>query len=351
MQFKMSRSLFLGVIPAALLAVGCAGSSGSRARTFLQTNLVSDTAGVAAMTDANLKNAWGISFSPSGPFWISANGTGVSVVYDGTGATQLAPVVIPAAGGATNGPVTGQVYNGTTDFAIGGSGASVFIFDNEDGVLSAWNGGAGASVVSDQSATGAVYKGLAMASTGGANFLYAANFNAGTVDVFDKNFAKTSSFTDPNAPAGFAPFGIRNIGGQLFVTFAKQNAAKHDDVKGPGNGYVDIFDPNGTLVKRLISQGALNSPWGIAQAPAGFGHVGNALLIGNFGDGRINAYDISTGQFMETLNGGSGQPLVIDGLWALTFGNGGSGGDPNKLYFTAGPNGEADGLFGYLASS
>jgi uncharacterized protein (TIGR03118 family) len=190
-----------------------------------------------------------------------------------------------------------------------------------------------------------------MASNGGANFLYAANFHSGHVDVFDSNFALSSSFTDPGIPAGFAPFGIVNIGGQLFVSFAKQDAALHDDVNGPGNGFVDVFTPAGTLVKRLIANHQLNSPWGMAQAPAGFGRLGGALLVGNFGDGRINAYNIANGTFLGTMYSTSGSPLTIQGLWAIVFGNGGSGGAANALYFTAGPGGESHGLFGSLTAA
>jgi uncharacterized protein (TIGR03118 family) len=205
--------------------------------------------------------------------------------------------------------------------------------------------------VSDQSGSGAVYKGLALASNGGSNFLYAANFNANSIDVFDTNFNLTSHFTDPGIPSGFAPFGIANFSGQLYVTFAKQDSAKHDDVAGAGNGYVDIFNPNGTLVQRLVSQGALNSPWGLAIAPSGFGTFGGALLVGNFGDGKINAYSATTGKSLGALDDSTGKAIAIPGLWGLIFGNGGSGGSTGTLYFTSGPNNEQDGLFGSIAPS
>ena len=201
----------------------------------------------------------------------------------------------------------------------------------------------------DNSASGAVYKGLALGNNGTGNFLYATNFNAGTIDVFDGNFAPAAlsgNFTDPNLPAGFAPFGIQNIGGILVVTYAEQDASKHDDVPGAGNGYVDEFDMNGNLLKRLVSGGVLNSPWGVAMAPAGFGDLSGDLLVGNFGDGRINAFDPSTGAFLDTLNDGLGAPIVVQGLWGLLFGNGGNGGAQNELFFSAGINDEADGLFG-----
>jgi uncharacterized protein (TIGR03118 family) len=339
-----------------LVLSGCGGSSssthaGSTSSKFVQTNLVSDTSGNAAVTDPNLVNPWGVSFAPSGAFWVSDNGTGLSTLYNTSGAIQPLVVKIPAANNGTNGPVSGQVYNGGGGFALPGRGSSIFIFCNEDGVISGWNNGTSAVEVVDRSGTGAVYKGLALAANGGANFLYAANFNSGQVDVFDTTFTYQSSFTDSGIPSGFAPFGIQTINGQLYVTFAKQDSAKHDDVAGPGNGYVDVFNPNGTLVKRLVSAGALNSPWGLAVAPSGFGNLGGALLVGNFGDGHINAYNTSTGASMGALNSTAGTPLAISGLWALIFGNGGQGGTTGTLYFTAGPGSESHGLFGSLTPS
>jgi len=342
----------IGSVGIVLLLAGCGGSGsshttttgGSGAGNFTQTNLVSDQAGVAANQDPKLINPWGIASNPTGPFWVSDNGSGYSTLYNTAGVTQGLVVTIPAAGGKMNGPVSGQVYNATSDFS-----AAAFIFDSEDGLITAWTGGASATTEVDESASGAVFKGLAMGVSGGANFLYATNFNAGQVEVFDKNFTKTNSFTDASVPSGFAPFGIANIGGLLYVTFAKQDSAKHDDVPGQGNGYVDVFNPDGTLNKRLISQGALNSPWAVVQAPNGFGKVGGALLVGNFGNGWINAYNISTGATIGALNNSSGTPLAIDGLWGLIFGNGGSGGTSGTLYFTAGPDNESHGLLGSLA--
>ena len=331
---------------------GCGGSSANTASgKFALVNLVADTAGPAAVTDANLVNAWGISMSPTGSFWISDNGSGKSTLYNGSGAITPLVVASPAAGGGSNGPVTGQVYNGTSDFVVPTFGPSNFIFANEDGVISAWYSGSNAVTVNDQSGTGAVYKGLAKGVDAAANFLYAANFHSGMVDVFDKNFVLTKSFTDATLPAGYAPFGIQNINGLLYVSFALQNPAKHDDVSGPGHGYIDVYNTNGTLNRRLVSTGALNSPWGLVQAPAGFGSVGNALLVGNFGDGKINAYNISTGASIGPLNGTTGTPLIIDGLWGLTFGNGSGAGSTTILYFTAGPVGESHGLFGSLTPS
>jgi uncharacterized protein (TIGR03118 family) len=315
----------------------------------VQTNLVADTAGVAAVTDPNLVNPWGMSDSPTGAFWVSDNGTGLSTLYNTSGAIQSLVVQIPAAGGGTNGPVDGQVFNATTDFVIPGSTKASFIFANEDGVISAWNGGGNAIAVVDRSASGTVYKGLAMGVNGGANFLYATNFNGNGVDVFDATFTYVKSFTDPNIPNGFAPFGIANINGLLYVSFAMQDAAKHDDVAGPGLGYIDVFNPDGSMVKRLVSQGALNSPWAMVLAPAGFGNLGGDLIVGNFGDGHINVYGATSGAVLGPMKNSTGQPLAIDGLWGLIFGNGGQGGAAGTLYFSAGPAHESHGLFGSLA--
>ena len=246
------------------------------------------------------------------------------------------------------------MFNATpTDF----QGAH-FIFATEDGTIAAWTGGTAASLKVDNSGSGAVYKGLAIGNNGSGNHLYAANFNSGTVDVFDASFAPVTvsgGFTDPNLPSGFAPFNIQNINGNLVVTFAKQDAAKHDDVAGPGNGFVDVFDANGVLLRRLVSNGPLDSPWGLALAPAGFGIFSGDLLVGNFGDGTINAFNPITGALLGHLTDLSGSPITIEGLWALLFGNGGNGGTADELFFTAGIPGtgavEDHGLFGDLTAA
>lgn len=332
---------------------------------YVQTNLVSDLPGVAATTDPHLVNAWGITFGPTTPFWISDNGTGVSTLYNGAG-TRFPPalplvVTIPPAAGSpadTTAAPTGTVFNGTTDFVVaakGHSAASRFIFATEDGTISGWNPAVDSThaiLGADRSADGAVYKGLALAQTAAGNFLYATNFRAGTVDVFDAQFHLVSlagAFVDPNIPAGYAPFNVRNIGGWLYVTYAKQNDAKHDDVAGQGHGFLDVFDTSGQLVRRIAQHGVLNSPWGLALAPASFGRFGGDLLVGNFGDGHINAFDPASGNFRGELRDDHGHALVIDGLWALTFGNGASGGRTDTLYFTAGPDGEQHGLFGAVS--
>jgi uncharacterized protein (TIGR03118 family) len=316
---------------------------------YFQTNLTSDLPGVAANQDPNLANPWGIAFSPSSPFWISDNHTGLSTLYNGAGKPQSLVVTIPPTpGGAPPGAPTGVVFNSTSDFS-----GNKFIFATEDGGIAGWSGGTAATI--EQTVAGAVYKGVTIGNNGGSNLLYAANFNSGNVDVFNSSFSLTTlpgGFVDPNLPAGFAPFDIQNIGGLLYVTYAKQNAEKHDDVAGAGNGFVDVFDTNGNFKARLISQGALDSPWGLALAPGTFGAFANDLLVGNFGDGKINAYNPITGAFLGTLSDSNGNPIVNEGLWGLAFGNGGPGFDLNALYFTAGIPGpdklEDHGLFGEI---
>ena len=344
---------------AGLLAASAAPASADP--LFGQTNLVSDIPGLAKITDPSLVNSWGISESSSSPFWISDNGTGLSTLYAVPGSSppvtkQGLTVTIPGAVMGTTSAPTGQVFNSTSGFALGSSGKALFLFDSEDGAISGWNPSLGTNAaIAVNNTPGAVYKGLAISDANGGT-LYATNFRAGTIDAFDSNFnpTLTGEFVDPNLPAGFAPFNdkVINLGGQdeLFVTYAKQDAAKHDDVAGPGNGFVDVFNLDGSFDERLISNGALNSPWGLQIAPSSFRQFAGDLLVGNFGDGKINAYNATTGAWIGTLDGANGDPLVIDGLWALTIGNGGSGGSLNTLYFTAGPNGENDGLFGSLTA-
>jgi uncharacterized protein (TIGR03118 family) len=326
---------------------------------YLQTNLVSDLPGVANATDPNLSNPWGIVASTKSPFWIADNATGLSTVYNGSGAVQSLVVTVPTpAGGTPPSAPTGIVFNSTTSFVVSGSGKSgtaLFLFSTEDGTISGWSPAVDSThaiLEVDNSATGAVYKGLALGSNASGNLLFATNFNAGTIDVYDTNFHKVNlPFKDSTLTAGFAPFGIRNIGGNLYVTYAMQNAAKHDDVAGPGNGFIDVFDTSGNLLHRLVSNGKLNSPWGLALAPANFGTFSNDLLVGNFGDGLINAYDPTTGAFIGQVQDTRGNAVHIDGLWGLSFGNGGSAGSTNTLFFTAGINSERNGLFGALQAS
>jgi uncharacterized protein (TIGR03118 family) len=339
-----------GFLFGALLGV-C--SSHSVATVYVQTNLVSDLPGLAAHTDANLVNPWGIASSPTGsPFWVSDNHTGLSTLYNSSGVPQSLVVTLsPPLGSSSPAAPTGVVFNSTSSF-----GGSHFIFSTEDGTINAWTGGTTAPLAKDLSASGAVYKGIALGNNGVADFLYAANFNAGTIDVFNTLFNPATlagTFTDSLLPAGYAPFNVQNIDGFLYVTYALQDAAKHDDVAGPGNGFVDIYDTSGNLLRHFASNGALDSPWGLALAPGNFGQFSNDLLIGNFGDGMINAFDPVSGALLGQLDDPSGNPIVIPGLWGLRVGNGGNGGDLNKVYFTAGIPGpdavEDHGLFGSLA--
>ena len=318
--------------------------------SFFQHNLVSDIPGLADFTDPNLVNPWGVSFSATSPFWVNDNGTGLATLYNGIGMPQSLVVSIPPSGAAP----TGQVFNGTPANFLG----THFIFSTEDGTIAGLSGGTSAAL-EYTSPVGAVYKGLALAANSKGTSLYATDFHNNKIDVFDSSFAPQTnlpgSFTDPNLPAGYAPFGIQLSGGKLYVTYAVQDAAKHDDVAGPGNGIVDVFDTDGNLIQRLVSNGgALNSPWGMAWAPAGFGPFSGDLLVGNFGDGTVNVFDPTTGTWLAQLDDSHGNPIVNQGLWAIIFGNGGNGGSTQKLYFTAGipgPNGnvEDNGLFGVIA--
>jgi uncharacterized protein (TIGR03118 family) len=384
----------LGLASVSLIAI-CLGTSSPvraddgedgkfRPNRYVITNLTADLPGVAPNTDPVLRNAWGVAFSPAAsPFWIADNASGCATLYDGTGAKVALQVPIPLpdnsvpstacqpASPQTNPPPptpaapTGLVWNPTTAVATaflvpGTSTPASFIFDTEDGTVSAWANGVmpnnQAVIAFDNSKSGAVYKGLVFGTNAKGVFLFAANFNAGTIDVLGPANANSNgqyvpvmtdgSFTDPNIPAGYAPFGIQNIDGSLFVTYAKQNAAKHDDVAGPGNGFVDVFDTDGNLLRRFASRGPLNSPWGVARASFAFGRFSGGILVGNFGNGKIHAFD-SDGNFLGTLRDSNGKPLAIDGLWTLTLG-GGRNSNSDTLYFTAGPNVETDGLFGTI---
>ena len=350
-QLLRSKSALIAACLAMILCV----SGMAFAQRFTQTNLVSDQAGVAAFTDPNLVNAWGISYSPTGPFWVSDAGTGLTTLYDGTGAIQSLVVTIPPPqGGTPPSAPTGQVFNSTSDFVIskgGKSAAALFLFVTEDGTISGWNPTVdptnAVTMVGDSGST-AKYKGLAIGATASGNFIYAANFHDNVVEMYDGKFQLVKTFSDPDIPDNYAPFNVQALGGKLYVTFAQQDAAKEDDVPGPGHGFVDVFDFDGNLVHHLIRRAGLNSPWGIVIAPADFGRLSNALLVGNFGNGGINAYNPANGIFMGQLRDPHGRYLSIDGLWGLIFGNGGAAGGTNELFFSAGPDEESHGLFGKL---
>ena len=429
MKRQLSR---LGAVPGALLALLALVTTGvvnptaasahpvpawtSSSATVLQTNLVSDLPGVAATTDPNLVNAWGISESSGSPFWISDNNSGLTTLYNVLTSTSITinPLVvnIPTPVSPTGGTPTGTVFNiapstsnafqvtGPNKAGLTTTASALFLFDTEDGTIVGWNptidptrlfGGSGgasnhAVIALDNSGnnftnpdpnqqTGAVYKGLAIATsttailTGDANstaLLYASNFRAGTVEVYDTKFAKATplprhAFQDRQLPRGYAPFNVQVLNGKVYVTYALQDAAKHDDVAGPHHGFVDVFNLDGTPGLsggrvRLVSRGALDSPWGLAIAPTGFAGLNDRrnhpiLLVGNFGNGLINAFDSITGAPLGQLRDPDGEPIQVDGLWALKVGNGGSGGATNTVYFTAGPFGESHGLFGALTTA
>jgi uncharacterized protein (TIGR03118 family) len=320
---------------------------------YIQHNLVSDIPGLADVTDTNLVNPWGISFTATSPFWIADNGSGLSTLYNSTGAIQSVVVTIPPPAGQPGpGTPTGTIANSVAGFFGTGTTAAHFIFSTEAGTISAWSSGTAAVLKVDYSASNSVFKGLASGAVGTSNYLYAADFHNAQIDVFNTNYSQVTlagTFSDTNIPTGYASFGIQNINGQLFVTYALQDAAKHDDVGGLGHGYVDIFDTSGNLVQRLAAQGPLNSPWGVAVAPLGFGPFAGDILIGNFGDGHINAFDPQSGEWLGSLTYSNGSPVAVNGLWAIAFGNGKSGGSTQTLYFTAGINDESDGLFASLA--
>ncbi len=326
----------------------------AHAQEFTQVNLVSDdlTKHPAQLQDPDLVNAWGLSFGPTSPLWVSDNGTGLSTLYQidpTTDATSQLGLVVTIPGVAGGNP-SGQAFNFLS--ASGAFNKDNFLFVSEDGTISGWRGALGTTA--EVLATGSgnnVYKGTTLGNVGGHGYLYSANFRSGTIDILKGDAGAPSlagNFTDPSLPSGFAPFNIRNLGGTLYVTYAKQDGVQKDDVAGAGNGFVDAFDLQGNFLKRIGTQGTLNSPWGLEIAPASFGPLAGDLLVGNFGDGTINAYDLSGPGFVGQLQGAGGTPLAVDGLWGLSVGNDTKAGSSSKLYFTAGPDGESHGLLGVL---
>jgi uncharacterized protein (TIGR03118 family) len=349
---------------ALILLAGTAWSAndhGDAARSYSVHPLVSDGALPADHMDASLRNPWGIAFNPNGAVWIADNKTNTSTLYDGTGTKvslgSFPEVHLPPGSNGDAAP-TGIVFNSSSDFPINPTGAppaaSVFIFAGENGTIMGWSpmlSLGNAFVAFDDKTGGAIYKGLALAQNGQGNFLYATDFHNGKIDVFDRTFTRVTlpgTFRDSDLPQGYAPFGIRNIQGNLYITFAKQDANRQDDVRGAGFGFVDVFDANGSLIRRVATRGSLNAPWGIALAPADFGRFSNRLLVGNFGDGTIDAYDPATGAFLGQLHATNGQVLKLDNLWGLSFGNGVLGQPTNSLFFTSGPGAEQHGLYGRI---
>jgi uncharacterized protein (TIGR03118 family) len=343
-------TLGIAVVVAAL--AGAAPVQAASNNAYMVTPLVSNQPGVAAAQDPNLVNAWGLTASPTGsPWWVADNGTSLSTLYTGTGSI-LSLVVNVGLDNPPDSAPTGAVFNGGPDFELAPGKPARFIFDAEDGVIYGWNPSVNPTVAvpavdlpGDQ-----IYKGLAIAN----DMLYATDFHNGVVDVFDGSWNLVNQFTDPFLPRGYAPFGIQAINGQIFVTFAKQDADREDEEAGQGLGFVDAFDTSGNLVSRVAMHGQLNAPWGLALAPDDhdFGRFSGDLLVGNFGDGNINAFhQWPTGLYTpagQLRDSSTGKPVEIDGLWALEFGNGGNAGPTHTLFFTAGPNGESDGLFGSI---
>jgi uncharacterized protein (TIGR03118 family) len=379
---RASVSAQLGIV-CALTVAACGGGGGGggsasqgvppAATGFTDTALVSNSNAILATAktiDANLQNPWGIAVAPGAPFWIADNNSNLSTLYSGVGANETQAITgspnigiaIPASAAGVQANPTGQVYNGNGGFLIAtstGQESSLFIFDGEGGTIAAWAKDSGATAVTAyddgvvNGASHAVYKGLAIGTVGGATFLYATDLHNNKVDVFDTNFSKPAAmqgkFVDPNIPAGFAPFGIQALNGNLYVTFAKQDSAKHDETTGAGLGYVDVFDFSGNLVSQFASAGALNAPWGIAIAPAGFGSLQGDVLIGNFGDGTISIFSpngTALANFEGPLMSTAGQPLTFPGLWSLAFGNGDADKPVTTLFYTAGFADQTDGVFG-----
>jgi uncharacterized protein (TIGR03118 family) len=360
-----------GIMVAALAAGTSTASAGTTPTTFQQTNLVSNISTEGAqLLDVNLQNPWGLAFTPTSPLWVSDNNSGVATLYSiNVGGTTVSKVgltvTVPGGRKSTHdgSSPTGQVYNPTSGFVVttsAGSGPAPFIFDSESGQITAWSpaadpvaAGLSTGTVERSSPT-AVYKGLALAKGDRGTFLYAANFHDGTIDVFNNHFHPVTmpgGFTDPSLPPGYAPFGIQDIHNLIYVTYAEQDAQKHDDVAGPGKGFIDIYTPDGFLVERLASQGTLNAPWGLAIAPSTFGSFAGMLLVGNFGDGRINVFDpFQANHFLGQLTNAHNRPITIHDLWGLKVGTASTGG-PGTVLFSAGIDNQHDGLLGSLNPS
>ncbi len=377
MQFRLKpargarRGLTVAtVVAAGTLAAGALGAAPAGATahvtTYRQINLVSDQSGKANLLDADLVNAWGLAASPGtnaapgSPLWVADNGSDKATLYQGASATSVSKVGLTVS--VTGAAPTGQVFNGDgSAFTVrddqGNSGSSLFIFDTENGTIDGWApnvGGPSPSMVTEvarDNGANAVYKGLAIAQVNGKSFLYASNFRSGRVEAYDSTFTPVEMpgglFVDRGLPNGYGPFGIAEIKGMLYVSFAKQDATLHDDVAGSGHGFVDVFTNNGKFVRRLVSHGALDSPWGMALAPASFGQFGGDLLVGNFGNGLINVYNPDNGAHLGVLRQSNGVPIQIDGLWGLMFGNGNAA-KTGELVFSAGPSDESHGLLGKI---
>ena len=355
---KVARVLNLTAIGAATSIAAIIAASAAPRDAF-QVHLLDSSGGQAGtLADTDLVNAWGLAASPTGPWWVSSNAMNLGVVISGTGAAQGLTVEIPGA-------PTGVVFNGGNEFKItdGESrGPARFLFATEDGTIVGWNPGVPEGNISrqtfiavDSTVDGAVYKGLAIATTAQGDRLYAADFRNGRIDVFDGNFDPVTlpeAFIDPRIPEGFSPFNVQNLNGRIVVAYARRDPATNDEVKGPGLGIVDVYDTEGMLLARAATHGLLDAPWGLAIAPKGFGRLAGDLLVGNFGDGRIVAYrmsdDMKSFAPAGVLRDERSRPISIEGLWGIGFGNGGQAGPADTLFFAAGPRDEEAGLFGSI---
>ncbi|MEK6225116.1 MAG: TIGR03118 family protein [Chloroflexota bacterium] len=344
MKLSWLRPFSLPVAVVLVMGILAAPAVAGADKEYTVHPLVSNVAGAAPTVDPNLVNAWGLTASPTSPWWVADNGTSLSTLYRADG--SIGPLVV-------------QVPVHPTGAVFWGAARAIFVFDTEAGQVRGWKGSQGNQtvVLADRSAVGAIYKGLALATTAAGDRFYATDFHNGRVDVFDSSFnlvTNTGAFEDGDLPSGYAPFGIQMIGSRIFVTYAKQDADAVDEIHGQGKGFVDVYDTSGSLLNRVAQHGQLDAPWGLALAPANFGRFSGDLLVGNFGDGHINAYaETANGRFEHRgeLRGGDSKPISIDGLWALQFGHGASNNGPtNTLFFTAGPNDESDGLFGSITA-
>ena len=361
--WQAGRAVLAAVVAVPVLVVSGVASAAAESSTarpaFAEVDLVSNIPGRAAVTDPNVQNAWGLAFSPTSPLWVANNGANTATLYAG-GVGGAAPTVVPLVVTIPGGAPTGQAFNGTSGFVVtgpGGSGPARFLFVSEEGDLVGWNPTADPVVAGQSTASlarhvdGAIYKGLTLATTAFGSLLLAADFHNARIDVFDAAFnliqPAAPFFTDPALPAGYAPFNVAALDGKIYVSYAQQDAAAEDEVAGPGKGFVDVYNGFGLLEQRLVSRGPLNAPWGLQIAPASFGKFAGDLLVGNFGDGRITAVDRRTGHVDGQLRDSRGKPIEIDGLWALLSGTATTGGT-DAVWFSAGPNDEADGLVGQI---
>jgi uncharacterized protein (TIGR03118 family) len=352
----ISTSGHKSVIGLAILAICCvmlSATAMAQTTAFVQTNIISDMPGTASVTDPTMINPWGVSVGPA--IWIDAANTGLVKVDTAAGATVIPNVTIPPASGSSpKGSPSGTVFNSAgTGFTLPDGSSALFLFGTLDGTIAGWDASSGTQAVTvfNNSANKASYTDIALDTNSTGTFLLAADFSLGTVDVFNSSFTPaqlTGSFVDPNLPAGYSPFGIHSIGDNVYVTYAEVNPSNGGPMVGAGLGYVDEFDNNGNFIAEAVVQNVLNAPWGMALAPAGFGSFGGDLLVGNFGDGVINAFNPTTFAYVGSLSSASGTAIANPGLWEILFGQGGNLGDPNTLYFAAGINNEQDGLFGSI---